>query len=50
MHIQTNEFATVTKNNVVQRVGKSTIYQPKIAFKGGQIKWYQDKPKKEDKK
>ena len=47
MMVQTNEFATVTKDNVVQIVGKSTIYQPKIEFKGGQIKWYEDKPKKE---
>ncbi len=33
------EFATVTKNEVVQEVGRSTIYQPKTNFSGGSIKW-----------
>ena len=49
MHIQTIQFATVTKNGVVQKVGRSTIVQPKTNFKGGSIKWYEDKPKKADK-
>ena len=45
MHIQTIQFATVTKNGVVQKVGRSTIVQPKTNFKGGSIKWYEDKKK-----
>ena len=49
MQKQTLQFATVTKNNVVQTVGRSTIYQPKTEFKGGEIRWYEDKPKKEGK-
>ena len=45
MKTQTIQFATVTKNGVVQKVGKSTILQPKTNFKGGSIKWYEDKKK-----
>ena len=45
MKTQTIQFATVTKNGVVQEVGKSTILQPKTNFKGGSIKWYEDKKK-----
>lgn len=50
MQTQTIEFAVESKNGVVQRVGKSTILQPKINFKGSSIKWYEDKPKKGVKK
>ena len=49
MHKQTVQFATVVKNGVIQTIGKSTITQPKTNFKGGSIKWYEDKPKKADK-
>lgn len=42
MKKQTMEFAVVTKKNTVQRVGKSVINQPKIAFKGGKVKWFDD--------
>ena len=45
MKTQTIQFATVTKNGVVQKVGKSTILQPKPNFKGGSIQWYEDKKK-----
>lgn len=48
MQKQTIQVATVTKNGIVQKVGKSTILQPKTNFKGGHIKWYEDK-KKNDK-
>lgn len=37
MKTQTIQFATITKNGVVQKVGKSTILQPKTNFKGGSI-------------
>lgn len=46
MQKQTIQFAVETKNGVVQRIGKSTIYQPKTNYKGQGIKWYKDKPKK----
>ena len=46
MQKQTVEFATVVKNGVVQKIGRSTMLQPKTKFQGGSIKWYQDKPKK----
>lgn len=45
MQTQTIQFAVVTKNGVVQKVGKSTILQPKTNFKDGSIKWYEDKKK-----
>ena len=43
------EFQTVTENGVVTQIGRSSILQPKIKFKGGSVKWYEDKPKKADK-
>lgn len=46
MQKQTVEFATVVKDGVVQQIGRSTIEMPKIQFKGGSIKWYEDKPRK----
>ena len=45
MRTETVEFATVRKDEVIQTVGRSTIKQPKTNFRGGQIKWYEDKPK-----
>lgn len=47
MQKQTVEFAVKTKNGMV-KVGKSTILQPKTNFKGGSIKWYEDKPKQKE--
>lgn len=49
MKAQTIEFAVTKKGNVIERVGKSSIPQPKTNFSGGSIKWYQDKPRKESK-
>lgn len=46
MQKQTMQFITVVKDGVIQVIGKSIITQPKINFKGGSIKWYEDKPKK----
>lgn len=48
MQKQTIEFAVEAKNGVVVRIGKSSILQPKTDFKGGSIKWYEDKPKKKE--
>ena len=42
MEKQTIQFATVKQGNVIQKVGKSSIYQPKIEFKGGQTNWFDD--------
>ena len=43
MNKQTMQFATVTENEVIAKVGKSTILQPKTNFKGGSIKWADDR-------
>ena len=45
MQKHTIQFEVQNKNGVVT-VGKSTILQPKTNFKGGSIKWLEDKPKK----
>lgn len=45
MQAQTIQFAVQSTNGVIEKVGKSTIYQPKTNFKGGKIRWYEDKPK-----
>ena len=50
MDKQTIQFATVNQGNVIQRVGNSTIEQPKTNFTGGSIKFYENKRKKVDKK
>ena len=39
---QTIHFAVITENEKVQQIGKSTVYTPKIAYKGGGIKWFDD--------
>lgn len=46
MQKQIIEFVVKSKNAVVTEITKSTIYQPKTNFKGGSIKWHEDKPKK----
>ena len=48
MHTNTIEFAVKSKKGVVQEISKSTIYQPKIRFTGGALKWYEDKPKQKN--
>ena len=45
MNTQTIQFATVTKNGVIQTIGHSTIIQPKTNYKVGRTKWLEDKPK-----
>lgn len=47
MQTQTVRLAVTKKGNVIDRVGKSSIYQQKTNFSGGSVKWYQDKPRKE---
>lgn len=46
MKTQTMQFAVQKKNGVIEKVGRSSILTPKTNFKGGEIKWYEDKPKK----
>lgn len=36
------QHVVVTQNNVVQKIGKSTIYQPKTNYNGKGIKWFDD--------
>lgn len=39
---QTITIYTESKNGIVTNISKSTIEQPKIKFKGGSIKWFDD--------
>lgn len=36
------EFATVVKDGVVQKIGKSAILQPKPNYSGKGTKWFDD--------
>lgn len=36
------QHAVVTKNGIVQKVGKSTVYVPKTNYNGKGIKWFDD--------
>lgn len=49
MQKQTIEFAVTRKNGIITRVGRTGINQPKTNFKGGSVKWYEDKRKQVDK-
>lgn len=49
MHRQTVEFAVKRNKGRITRVGRTSILQPKANFKGGSIKWYEDKPKQKGK-
>lgn len=48
-HTQTVEFAVTRNNGTITRIGRTGINQPKTNFKGGSIKWYEDKPKQKSK-
>ena len=41
----TVEFATVVKNGVVTKIGRSVVLAPKPNFKGGSVKWAPEKYK-----
>lgn len=45
MRTQEIKFAVRTCNGVVSAVGQSFILQPKVQYRGGGMKWYQDKHK-----
>lgn len=42
MKKETIRFVVESKNGVVTNIGKSTIYQPPVNFKGGSVKWFDD--------
>lgn len=45
MKTQTVEFAVTRNKGTITRVGRTGVLQPKTNFKGGFVKWYEDKPK-----
>lgn len=45
MRTQTVEFAVTRENGNITKIGRTSIAQPKPNFKGGTVKWYEDKPK-----
>lgn len=45
MQKQTMEFAVTRRNGIITGIGRTGIYQPRINFKGGSVRWYEDKPK-----
>lgn len=49
MRKQAIKFAVTRNNGTITRVGRTCIEQPKTNFKGGSIKWYEDKPKRKSK-
>lgn len=49
MQKQTVQFATTRNKGIITRVGRTSILQPKTSFKGGSVKWYEDKPKQKSK-
>ncbi len=49
MQTQTVEFAVTRDKGNITRVGRTGILQPKTKFKGGFVKWYEDKPKQKSK-
>lgn len=49
MQKQTVEFAVKRDNGIITRIGRTGILQPKTSFKGGSVKWYEDKPKQKSK-
>lgn len=42
MLVQTNEFVIQKTKGIVQRVGKSSIMQPKTNYNGKETKWFDD--------
>lgn len=42
MYKYTSTFAVETRNGIVQKIGKSTIYLPTTNYNGKGIKWFDD--------
>lgn len=49
MQKQTVEFATTRKNGIITKIGRTGINQSKTNFKGGSVRFYDDKRKQESK-
>lgn len=49
MQKQTVQFAVKRDNGIITKVGRTGIIQPKPNFRGGSVKWYEDKPKRKSK-
>ena len=43
MDKQAIDFYVQVKDGVAEKIGRSVIDTPKIVFKGGEIRWYEDK-------
>ena len=37
------DFSIKVENGVVKEIGKSYVAMPEVHFKGGSIKWYEEK-------
>lgn len=46
MDKQMVSFAVETENGIVKRIGRSVIAVPEVKFRGGKVKWLEDKYKK----
>lgn len=49
MHKQTVQFAVMRNKGNIARIGRTGINHPKTRFKGGSVKWYEDRPKQKSK-
>ena len=45
MDKQMVSFAVETENGIVKRIGRSVIAVPEVKFRGGEVKWLEDKYK-----
>ena len=46
MDKQMVSFAVETENGIVKRIGRLVIAVPEVKFRGGKVKWQEDKYKK----
>lgn len=46
MDKQMLSFAVETENGIVKRIGRLVIAVPEVIFRGGEVKWLEDKYKK----
>lgn len=45
MDKQVVSFAVETENGIVKRIGRSVIAVPEVRFRGGEVKWLEDRYK-----
>lgn len=48
MQKQTVEFATIRKNGIITKIGRTGMDQPRTNFNGGSVRFYEDKRKQTD--